>query len=98
MAFEIKYSLRALEEQIQLLEYIITNFGNKKGEEIFQKIENILELIAENPEMFPSSRKKPELRKCVFSKQTSIYYRIKNNYIEIVSFRPNGIDPEKFEL
>lgn len=48
--------------------------------------------------MFPSSLKKPELRKCVFSKQTSIYYRIKEDYIEIVSFRPNGIDPKKLKL
>ena len=97
MAFEIKYSLRALEEQIQLLEYIINNFGINKGDELFQKIENTLELIAENPEMFPASLKKAELRKCVFSKQTSIYYRIKDDYIEVVSFRPNGIDPEKFK-
>lgn len=98
MAFEIKYSLRALEEQIRLLKYIVRNFGLDKGSEIYQKIETILGLIAENPEMFPSSRKKPELRKCVFSKQTSIYYRIKDDYIEVISFRPNGIDPEKFKL
>ncbi|OOG73329.1 type II toxin-antitoxin system RelE/ParE family toxin [Algoriphagus sp. A40] len=79
MAFKVKYSLQALEEQFDLLEYIIRNFGITKGEEIFQEIENVLELIAENPEMFPASYKKPELRKCVFSKQTSIYYRFKED-------------------
>ncbi|SEG14257.1 type II toxin-antitoxin system RelE/ParE family toxin [Algoriphagus boritolerans] len=98
MPLKIKYSLSALDEQIQLLEYIIKNFGVNKGNEIYQRIENTLELIAENPEMFPTSLKKPELRKCVFSRQTSIYYRIKEDYIEIVSFRPNGIDPKKFKL
>jgi plasmid stabilization system protein ParE len=98
LAFEIKYSLRALEEQIHLLEYLIKNFGISKSNEIYKKIEDILKFIAENPEMFPYSLKKPELRKCVFSKQISIYYRITENYIEIVSFRHNGIDPKKFKL
>jgi plasmid stabilization system protein ParE len=98
LPLKIKYSLRALDEQIHLLEYIIKNFGVNKGNEIYQKIEDILSLIAENPEMFPSSFKKPELRKCVFSKQTSIYYRIKDDFIEVVSFRPNGIDPGKLKL
>jgi len=50
------------------------------------------------PEMFPSSSKKKSFRKCVLSKQTSVYYQIKNEYIEVVSFRTNRKDPDGFKV
>jgi len=94
----IKYSLRAIEEQIAILEYIVQKFGNSKANEVFQKMNQTLELISKNPEMYPESKRKSGLRKCVFSPQTSIYYRIKAEEIEVITLRPNRIDPTKFKI
>lgn len=79
------------------MEYILEQFGKKKAKKVYQQIENMLEKIASMPEMFPVSKKKLGLRKCVFSKQTSIYYRINDGYVEIISFRNNRRDPDKFK-
>lgn len=98
MTFAIRYSLRAKIEQIELLDYILQKFGQKKAKEVFDKIEKTLNLISNAPEMFPESKRKMGLRKCVFSKQTSIYYRINRDYIEVVSFRSNRVDPGKFTI
>jgi plasmid stabilization system protein ParE len=95
---KIKYSLRAIEEQIEILEYIVHKFGLSKANEVFLEMNQTLELIAKNPEMYPASKRKSGLRKCVFSPQTSIYYRIHSEEIEVVSFRPNRIDPMKFKI
>jgi plasmid stabilization system protein ParE len=95
---KIKYSVRAIEEQIAILEYIFQKFGSSKANEVFQKISQTLELIAENPQMYPESKRKVGVRKCVFSPQTSIYYRIKNEEIEVITFRPNRLDPTKFKI
>lgn len=95
---EVRYSLRARHEQIELLEYIVRNFGQKKAKEIYDKIENTLDQISNMPYMYRVSKRRNGLRKCVFSKQTSIYYRIKEDYIEVVSFRPNRKDPKDFKI
>lgn len=98
LGLPVRYSLRAKLEEIELLEYIVQKFGHKKAKEVFLKIENTLDMLSEAPEMCRESNRRRSVRKCVFSKQTSIYYRIEAEYIEIVSFRPNRINPKKFKL
>ncbi|MCH7415668.1 type II toxin-antitoxin system RelE/ParE family toxin [Belliella sp. R4-6] len=98
MKLPIRYSLRAKHEEIELLEYISLKFSLDKAKEIYLKIETTLEQISKSPEIYRESSRKKGLRKCVFSRQTSIYYRIKEDYIEIVSFRPNRIDPKSYKL
>ncbi|MFO7824533.1 MAG: HD domain-containing phosphohydrolase, partial [Cyclobacterium sp.] len=70
----------------------------QKTKEIYVNIEKTLDRISESPKMYRESNKRNGLRKCVFSKQTSIYYRINEDHIEIVSFRPNRKDPNKFKI
>jgi plasmid stabilization system protein ParE len=98
LALQILYSLRAKHEEIELLEYIVQNFGLKKAKDIYDRIEKVLEEISQNPEMFIASKKQKDLRKCVFSKQTSIYYRVNQSHLEVVSFRANKKDPDKFKV
>lgn len=95
---KVRYSLRARQEEIELLEYILDRFGQQKAKQVFDKIEDVLNEISKIPEMYPSSRKYNKLRKCVFSKQTSIYYRVNNEYIEVVSFRTNRREPKGFKI
>ncbi|MEX2592884.1 MAG: type II toxin-antitoxin system RelE/ParE family toxin [Anditalea sp.] len=98
MALTVRYSLRARHEEIELLEYVVRKFGQKKAKEIYVCIEKTLDRISKAPEMYRESNKRKGLRKCVFSKQTSIYYRIREDQIEVVSFRPNRKDPKKFKV
>lgn len=98
MSLKVRYSLRARHEEIKLLEYIVDEFGQKKAKEIYDKIEKVIDMISKMPEMYRLSNRKKGLRKCVFSKQTSIYYRINKDYIEIVSFRQNRKDPKGFKV
>ncbi|MBI0400835.1 MULTISPECIES: type II toxin-antitoxin system RelE/ParE family toxin [Cyclobacterium] len=96
MKLSIRYSLRARQEEMELLDYVLQNFGQKKAKEIYLLLEKRLDQLSESPEMYRESNKRKGLRKCVFSKQTSIYYRVKEDHIEIVSFRPNRKNPNKF--
>lgn len=96
MKLSIRYSLRARQEEMELLDYVLQNFGQKKAKEIYLLLEKRLDQLSGSPEMYRESNKRKGLRKCVFSKQTSIYYRIKEDHIEIVSFRPNRKNPNKY--
>jgi plasmid stabilization system protein ParE len=46
VTLEVRYSLRARHDQIELLEYIVRNFGQKKAKEIYDSIENTLDQIS----------------------------------------------------
>ena len=94
----VRYSLRARQEEIDLLDYILAEFGQSKAKEAYDRIEKLLEQISKNPKMYKASNKRKNLRKCFLSKQTSIYYRVQNEYIEVVSFRDNRKDPDSLKL
>ncbi|MDH5399522.1 MAG: type II toxin-antitoxin system RelE/ParE family toxin [Cyclobacteriaceae bacterium] len=98
MPLPVRYSLRARQEEIEILEYVQARFGQNTAREVYESIEQTIEKIAVMPGMFPSSKKQKGLRKCVLSKQTSIYYRVSNDWIEVVSFRANLKDPGKFSV
>lgn len=73
LGLPVRYSLRAKLEEIELLEYVVQKFGHNKAKEVFLKIENTLDMLSETPEMYRESNRRKSVRKCVFSKQTSIY-------------------------
>jgi len=94
MAFPIRYSTRAYIEYEQILEYVSTKFGIEIAMKVDQYFEEVLEQISLNPYMFPLSDKKKDVRRCVISEQTTLYYRFTKEYIELISFRGNKMDPE----
>lgn len=98
MGLKVRYSLRAKHEEIELLEYVLNRFGENTAKKVYNKIERVIAEITNMPDMYRSSKRRKGLRKCVLSKQTSIYYRVKDDYIEIVSFRANRKDPKKFKI
>ncbi len=98
MALSIRYSNRALSEYESILEYIIQHFGLSKAIEVDSYFENLIFQIAKNPWMYPVFDVKRNIRRCVISKQTSLFYRISEKRIELVSFRGNLMNPESLNL
>lgn len=64
-------------------------FSIEKAVEVDTYFEDMIDLIAVNPALFPYADKLKKLRRCVVSPQTTIYYRFTGKYVEIVSFRGN---------
>ena len=60
--------------------------------QIDEKITRTINQISINPIQFPESKK--GVRRCVLSKQTTLYYRIKQHYIEVVTFWVNYKNPK----
>ena len=98
MTYKIVFSQRARYERILLIEDIELRFGKKKAQEINKKLTITFIQISKMPEMYRASTHRAGLRKCVFSKQTSIYYKINEDSIEVISLRPNRINPTNFKL
>jgi plasmid stabilization system protein ParE len=98
MAYPIRYSTRAYNEYESILEYVTGKFGIAKAVEVDIYFESVIDMIAINPNMFPYSSKKKNLRRCLISPQTTLYYRFLGECIELVSFRGNKLNPETLGL
>lgn len=92
--YDIVWTPNALDELEQTIEYLENNFTEKEIKKLAEKIESIIALISKNPNLFPISENQ-NIHKAVLLKYNSMYYRIKNENIEILSFFSNRQSPNK---
>ena len=98
MPLQIRYSHRAKFEYKEIIVYVIQNFGLEKAAKIDSLFEKSIYQISINPKIYPIFDKKRNIRKCVLSKQTSLYYKITGKHIDLISFRGNLMNPENINF
>jgi plasmid stabilization system protein ParE len=91
----IIWSPRATEEYLDLIDYLLNKWGEKVTRKLIERIQDVLEVISERPEIYPATSKRENIRRCVVSKQTSLYYRVKTDKIELIMLFDNRRDPSK---
>ena len=62
------------------------------------EIETLLSNISKQPNLFPLVNKKLKVRKCVITKHNTLYYRIKENNIEIIRIFDTRQNPKKLKI
>ena len=95
--YKIHWTTHALDELNQTIRYLEENFSDKEIQKLAQKIEHIAKLISQNPGLFPKSDKK-NVHKVVILKFNTLYYRVKSDCIEILSFFSNRQSPGKRKI
>ncbi|MBS1548524.1 MAG: type II toxin-antitoxin system RelE/ParE family toxin [Bacteroidetes bacterium] len=95
--YEILWTDLALEELSETVEYIERKFTQKEIDRLGNEIERISSIISRNPTIFPFSDKL-QTRKVVILKLNTLYYRIMNETVEIISFFSNRQNPEKRKI
>lgn len=93
--YSIFWTDNALDELDKTFHYLEINFSQKELNHLANEIEKIIYLISKNPKLFPNSEFKNGTRKVVVAKYNTLYYRLKNETIEILSFFSNRQDPAK---
>lgn len=94
MVLQVRYSLKAKQEYTAIISYIIQNFGLEKAILVDGYFEKVIRQISINGEMYPLFDKRRKIRRCVISKQTTLFYRVERKNLELVSFRGNLMNPE----
>lgn len=98
MAYPVRYSTRSYQEYESILDYVADRFGLAVAVKVDIKIEEVIDQITINPLQFPYSDKKRNIRRCVISPQTTLYYRFNGEFVEIASFRGSRMDPKTLNL
>jgi plasmid stabilization system protein ParE len=83
------WSDRALNEYEGLLDYLWKEWGEEITLRIVSELDAMILSVQNDPDRFPIVLKNKLIRRCVFSSQTSIYFRLNNNIVEIVSLFDN---------
>ena len=73
--FEIKWTSEAERNLHAIFDYLENTWSEREIANFAEKLESDLQLISNKPSVFPYYDKKKNIRRCVLSPQTTIYYR-----------------------
>ena len=95
MAYQIIIRKRFQNKVIKLLNYLETQWGQKVATAFAIKLNEHLQLLAQNPLIGMSSVKVPGIRSCNVSKQNRFYYRIDKSKVIIINMYDTRMIREK---
>lgn len=87
-----KTAKRKLEK---LFDHLIEQWSLKVKNEFVIKLDDCIEIIKQQPGIFPESLKRKGLRRCVVTKQTTLYYRFNSKRINLVTIFDTRQNPKK---
>jgi len=96
--YRIEWTDNALSELKVTFDYIESNWTEKELRKLSNEIERTVNLISNNPNLFPITDER-NVRKVVIKKLNTLYYReSENKRIEILSFFSNRQNPNKRQI
>jgi plasmid stabilization system protein ParE len=81
-----------------ILDYLEKKWNNTIIVKFLNKVDDTINLILEDPQIFPVINEELQIRKSVITKQITLYYRELVDKIEIVRIFDTRQDPKKLEF
>ncbi len=97
MSRKVIISKTAEKKLDKLFEYLIEKWSVKVKRDFVEKLDSSIEIIKNQPEIFPESKKGKGLKKCVITKQTTLYYRYNSERINVVTIFDTRQNPKKLD-
>ncbi|MDP2061214.1 MAG: type II toxin-antitoxin system RelE/ParE family toxin [Flavobacteriaceae bacterium] len=97
MKREIRLSKRAIRKLNSLLVYLEEEWSTKVKHEFILKLDKSLKQIQKLPDSFPESEKIRGLRKCVVTKQTTVFYKYSETTIDVITIFDNRQNPKSLK-
>ncbi len=95
MTKEIIWSPAAEKDFETILEYLQLKWSNRITRRFINKVDDNIEMIVEDPKIFPVINVELQIRKTVITKQNTLFYRESNDKIEIIRLFDTRQDPKK---
>jgi len=97
VAYQIKWSEKSKNDFVEIIDYLIDNWGKNSAKKFRNTVLNTIELISKIPTIYPITEYRENVRRCIVVKQISMYYQVneEENELFIVRFYDNRRDPDK---
>lgn len=96
--YKLMWSDRALSDLKNIIDYLTENWTQKEIQNFARRLDKRLDLISVNPNLFPLTSKRKNVRKSVLTKHTVIYYRAESNVVTIVTLFDPRQHPKRLRL
>jgi plasmid stabilization system protein ParE len=80
------------------IEYLSEKWTVQVINDFLDRVDEAIVHIVENPYMYASHNNREDIRKCPLTKQTTLYFKIKEQGIDLLTFWNNYQDPDKLDL
>lgn len=94
----VLWSTNAIDSFNQNVTYLQEEWSQKVVEEFLDKVDEAVASISTYPLAFPIYGKHKNIRRCLIVKQITLFYRIKNQQIELLLFWNNYRNPKRLKL
>ena len=95
MTNQIVFSPLAISDLDRILNYLQANWSEEVKDSFFDIIDNAVSQISKNPKQFPLIHKSKEIRKCVLTRQNTLFYRFSKGEITILRIFDSRQNPDK---
>lgn len=82
----------------QNLEYLKAEWPESVRAEFISRVEKTIKVISESPGQYPFYRKNDQVRKCVLHQRITLYFKVKNEKIYLITFWNSYRDPKKVKI
>lgn len=97
--FEIEWTSEAEQNLHAIFDYLEATWSDREISNFAHNLESYLHTISLNPTTFPYYHKEKNVRRCVLSPQTTIYYRevSAENKVVIITLYDNRRNPDSLK-
>jgi len=96
--YKMMWSDRAIADLKNIIDYLIENWTQREIQNFSRRLDKRLDLIFVNPNLFPRTTKRKNVRKSVLTKHTVIYYKTESNVVTIVTLFDPRQNPKRLRL
>lgn len=98
MRYTVKWTPSAEKDFDEIVDYLLNNWTNSVAEKFLEITNSNIRLIQAFPTLFPEIHKKKKVRKCVLTKQNTLFYRVIKNEIHILRIFDTRQDDKKLHF
>ncbi len=80
-----------------IVDYLFTEWGQVVCDNFLNRFEEVCEIIALTPDMYPLTSKNRKVRKCVLNKQNVVYFRVHENNVEVITIFDTRQNPKNLK-
>ncbi len=96
--YKIEWSVEAISNLDSIIDYLSNKWTHREIRTFYKLLDKTLILISKNPDIFSNSELKSNVKRCVLSKQTSIYFEVKVDNIVILTLFDNRKNPKSIRI
>ena len=94
---QVIWSDEAMSDYHQNIDYLLENWPTQVAVEFIDEVEAVIELIKDNPELYPLVDFK-EIRRAVLRKQITLFFKVQEGAIHLIRFWNTYQSPDKLIL